>query len=100
MEWKEEFLKVDDPSDVDATIFCLIADTAPSNTNNGNSKKNKNIQIYCIEGMPKTFKQMEMIKAALGYGNDESDFKNMVAISKRMAFTFSWMISLGPRGEG
>ena len=47
---------------------------APSNIN-GNKK---NTQIYCIEGMPKTFKQLEMTKAALGYGNDEF-LTNMVA---------------------
>jgi len=77
--WKKQFINVG-TSNVDDSVECPISGNTPRN-NNGKKRKS---QIYCIEGFPKTFSQLEKTKAALGYGDDELDLTNIVVDSESL----------------
>eukprot|EP00537_Pseudo-nitzschia_pungens_P012548 CAMPEP_0172386648 /NCGR_PEP_ID=MMETSP1061-20121228/4120_1 /TAXON_ID=37318 /ORGANISM="Pseudo-nitzschia pungens, Strain cf. pungens" /LENGTH=493 /DNA_ID=CAMNT_0013116057 /DNA_START=95 /DNA_END=1576 /DNA_ORIENTATION=+ len=81
-KWKGEFARVDNGEEIDSTVDCTADGKASSNTG-GRLKK---AQIYCIEGLPKTVKQLEKTKAALGYTDDELNFYSFVASSHYQEF--------------
>ena len=77
--WKKHFMNVDTP--IDESEDCPIPGKFPSNTNSDRKRKS---QIYCIEGFPKTFSQLEKTKATLGYGDDELDLTNIIIDSESL----------------
>mmetsp|Transcript_26465 Transcript_26465/g.57988 ORF Transcript_26465/g.57988 Transcript_26465/m.57988 type:complete len:536 (-) Transcript_26465:289-1896(-) len=78
-KWKEEFSKVDADANIDGSVDCPADGKASSNASDGRMQR---ARVYCIEGMPTTFAQLEKTKAALGYSNDELDLSNFVVGSE------------------
>jgi hypothetical protein len=79
--WREEFLRTDDPNGAkveERKSDCPVR-TVPLN-NPGRIRKP---HIYGIEAMPKTYRQLEKTKAALGYLDDELDFTHLAVASDR-----------------
>ncbi|KAL3924347.1 MAG: hypothetical protein SGILL_001099 [Bacillariaceae sp.] len=73
-KWREEFLKTDDPREQidDGKTSC--SQQFVSVPENQSTQK---AQVYCIEAMTKTFKQLEKTKKSIGYIDDELDLTHL-----------------------
>jgi hypothetical protein len=72
--WQAEFLKTEDPReqiDNGKTSCSRRFVQVPE------SQSPQQAQVYCIEAMPKTFKQLEKTKKSIGYIDDELDLTHL-----------------------
>jgi hypothetical protein len=71
--WRDKFASTDDPDD---RIQVRVAECPARTVSVIPGSPPQRARIYGIEAMPKTYRQLEKTKAALGYG-DELDFSHI-----------------------
>lgn len=85
--WRSEFLRTDDPVD-DATPDCPRSDVQVPET-----RSPQKAQAYCIEAMPKTFRQLERTKTSIGYSDEELELAHLAV---RLDPGTTWVYSGDP----